>query len=219
MVDRRRTWCWFRASGVQRAALAGVVLWSNHSIIDWQITGFGGLAGACVVVGKISGRGNGVGGLSGWVVVGCGVIVVIVGCVVAGGRGGGSELSVLELMCVVFLGVECVMLEGGGGGGIEFKGVGGEEGAVAVVLALVAAASALGRSWPSSSHCHGPFEYVRQAFIVVLESRWEVSFLGVLGGRLVGSVFGMGLASTTSAASAPSGGVPGGRRTRLQTHS
>jgi len=62
MVDQCRTWCWFRASSVQRVALAGVVLWSNHSIIDRQITGFGGLAGACVMVGKISGRGNGVGG-------------------------------------------------------------------------------------------------------------------------------------------------------------
>jgi len=48
--------------------------------------------------------------------------------------------------------------------------------------------------------------------------RWKVSFLGVLVRRLVGSVVGRGWVLTTSAASAPSGGVPGGRRIRLQTH-
>ncbi len=61
MVNRRRTGCWLRASGVQRAVLAGVVLWSSRSIIDRQI-GFGGLSGACVVVGEVIGRGNGVRG-------------------------------------------------------------------------------------------------------------------------------------------------------------
>ena len=89
---------------------------------------------------------------------------------------------------------------------------------VALASSLVAAASALGRAWPSSSRCRGPFDYVRRAVVVVLESRWEVSSLGVLGGRLVGSVFRRGLALTTLEASAPSGGVPVNRRRGLRTH-
>jgi len=124
MVDRRWTGCWVRASGVQRAVLAGVVLWSSRSTIDRQI-GCGGVTGACVVVGKIGGRGSGVRGLSGWVVVGCGIVVV--GGVVTMGRGGGSNLSVMGLTCA-FVGVAGVLLEGGGGGVMEFDGVSGGEG-------------------------------------------------------------------------------------------
>jgi len=104
-----------------------VVLWSSRSTIDRRI-GCGGLAGSCVVVGKIGGRGSGVRGLSVWGVVGCGVVVVVVGGVVAVGRGVGSKLSVAGLTCVVLVGVACVMLEGGGGSGMEFNGVGCEEG-------------------------------------------------------------------------------------------
>ena len=85
------------------------------------------MAGACVVVIERSvGRGDGVRGLSDWVVVGCGVVVV--GGVIAVGRVGGSRLSVVELTCVAVVGVAWVMWEGGGGGGTDFSGVGGEEG-------------------------------------------------------------------------------------------
>ncbi len=40
--------------------------------MERQITGFGRLAGACVMGSKISGSGNKFGGLSGWVVAGGG---------------------------------------------------------------------------------------------------------------------------------------------------
>ncbi len=80
------------------------------------------------MVGKLGGMGIGVRVLSGWVVVGCGVVViVVVGGVFVVGRGGGSNLSVVDLSCA-FVGVAGVLLEGGGSGGMEFDGVGGGEG-------------------------------------------------------------------------------------------
>jgi len=88
----------------------------------------GRVAGACVVMGKIGGMGIRVRVLSGWVVVGCGVVViVVVGSVFVVGRGGGSNLSVVDLACT-FVGVAGVLLEGCGGGGMEVDGVGGGEG-------------------------------------------------------------------------------------------
>jgi len=125
-MGRRGTGCWVRASGVQRAALAGVVLWSIRSTIDRQV-GCGRVAGACVVVGKIGGRGNGVRGLSGWVGVCCSVVVVVVGGVVTMSRGVASNSSVMELTCTV-VDVSGVLLEGGGGCAMECGGVGGGEG-------------------------------------------------------------------------------------------
>jgi len=123
MWNRRWTGCWCRASGVQRAALAGVVLYISRSIIERQI-GFGGLAGACVVViERSAGRGDGVRGLSDWVVVGC--VVVVVGGGIAMGRVGGFRLSVEDRTCVAVVGVSWV-LEGGGGGGTDLSGIGGE---------------------------------------------------------------------------------------------
>jgi len=109
------------------ASLAGMMLWSSCSINDRQIGG-GRLAGACVGVGEISGRGDGVRGQAGWVVVGCGVIAVVVGSVISMGRLSGSELSIVELMGIALVGVAFVMLEGVGGSGMGLKGVGGEEG-------------------------------------------------------------------------------------------
>jgi len=53
--------------------------------MERQITGLGMFAGACVVVSEISGRGVEFGGLLGWVVVVCGIVVV--GGVVAVGKG------------------------------------------------------------------------------------------------------------------------------------
>jgi len=83
----------------------------------------------------MNGRGGESGGLSGWVVVGGGVVVVFDGGVVAGvGRGGGSELSVLELTYGALVGVACVMLGVGGGGGRELNGVVGEEGGGGVLV-------------------------------------------------------------------------------------
>ncbi len=135
-VGRRRTECCLRASGVQTASLAGMMLWSSRSINDRQIGG-GVLAGACVGVGDISGRGDGVRGRAGWVVVGCGVVAVVVGSVISVGRLSGSELSIVELTGVALVGVAFVMLEGVGGGGMGLKGVGGEEGVGGGVVVVV----------------------------------------------------------------------------------
>jgi len=134
-MGRRGTGCWVRASGVQRAALAGVVLCSSRSTIDRQI-GCGGVAGACVVVGRVSGRGNGVRGLSGWVGVCCSVVVVVVGGVVTVSRGVGSNSSVVELTCTV-VDVSGVLLEGGGGCAMECGGVSGGEGVGGGVVVVV----------------------------------------------------------------------------------
>jgi len=79
-----------------------------------------------VVIERSVGRGDGVRGLSDWVVVGCGIVVV--GGVIAVDRVGGSRLSVMELTCVSVVGVAWVMLEGGGGSVMEFDGVDGREG-------------------------------------------------------------------------------------------
>jgi len=79
----------------------------------------------------MSRRGGEFGGLSGWVVVGSGGIIVIDGSVVTGvGGGGRSKLSVLGLAFGASLGV--VVLEVGGGR--ELNGVGGGEGGCGVVV-------------------------------------------------------------------------------------
>ncbi len=72
----------------------------------------------------VSERGSKFGGLSGWVVVGCGVSVV---GVVAVGRGGGSDLLIM-LACGSFVCVACVVVEGGGGSDMEFSGIGVRDG-------------------------------------------------------------------------------------------
>jgi len=92
------------------------------------------------------------------------------------------------------------------------------EGRVAVVLALVAAASVLGGACSSLSCCDGPVDCHPQAFVVVLWLRLGVSVLGVLRGRLVGSVIGMGLVLLTAVASALYVGMSGGHHTVWQMH-
>jgi len=89
-------------------AWAGVVLWTSRSIMERRVNGVGGLAGACVVGSRVRGEGNKFGGLSGWVVVGGGIIVGSVGSGM--GRGGGSDLSVIGLTFGVLLGGACVVL-------------------------------------------------------------------------------------------------------------
>ncbi len=66
--------------------------------------------------------------------------------------------------------------------------VGSTERRGALALAAVSAAAALGRSCSSCFCCSEPVDYVQQAFVTVLQSKWEVAFWGVLGGGLVGSV-------------------------------
>jgi len=81
------------ASGVQRAALAGVLVSINLSIRERWICGVGvaGVSGA-----EVSGRGRGskIGGL-GWVGVGCCVVGIGVGA--AWGIGSGASVVVLTL--------------------------------------------------------------------------------------------------------------------------
>jgi len=150
----------------------------------------------------VSGRGGKFGGLSGWVVVGDGVvIVVIVGSIIlVMGRRGRSELSVVGLTfgSVGVAGVKYVVLEVGEGGGGSVMGSSVRRGVVASVSA--AAASIWRGACSNSSGCDGPVDCVQQAFVAAQPSRWKVSFLGVLGGRLVGAVGGRGLASSASAA-------------------
>jgi len=79
----------------------------------------------------VSGGGGKFGGLSGWVVVGDGVIVVVVGSIIlVVGRRGRSEFSVIGLTfgSVGVAGVNSVVLEVGECGGGECGGVVGEEG-------------------------------------------------------------------------------------------
>jgi len=79
-----------------------------------------------------------------------------------------------------------------------------------VVLASTAAASALGRAWPSLSCCDGAVDSFQQVYVAVLHSKWEVAVSGVLGGRLVGVVArGGGLASLALAASEVRRCLPG----------
>jgi len=143
-MDRCRM-CW-RASGVQRAAWAGVALWTIRSIMERRVPGVGGVAGACVVGSRLSGEGDGFEELSGWVVVVDGGIVV--GSVGSGvGRGGGSSLSVVGLTCGAFLGVACVVLEVGGGGGRRSDRVGGVEGDGGSVVGSCGFVASRGFEW------------------------------------------------------------------------
>jgi len=80
----------------------------------------------------VSGEGNELGGLLGWVAVGGGIIVGSIGSGV--GRGGGSDLSVVGLTFGALLGVACVVLEVGGGRWRESDGVGSVEGGGGVVV-------------------------------------------------------------------------------------
>jgi len=79
----------------------------------------------------VSGGGGKFGGLSGWVVVGDGVVIVVVGSIISVvGRRGRSELSVIGLTfgSVGVAGVKSVVVEVGECGGGECGGVVSEEG-------------------------------------------------------------------------------------------
>jgi len=84
----------------------------------------------------------------------------------------------------------------------------------AVSLSSTAAASALGRAWPSLSGCDGAVDSFRQVCVAVLHSKWEVAVSGVLGERLVGAVARSGgLASSALAASEVRRCLPGASQT------
>ncbi len=177
--------------------------------MERQITGFGGLVLAYVTGSKVSSRGDKFGGLSVWIVVDDGVVIVIGSIVLVVGGRGRSELSVIGLtfgpLVLHVLDVLCWRLVEVVGESL--MGLVVRRGVRASVSA--AAASALGGACPSSSSCGGPVDCIQQAFIAVQPSRWKVSFLGVLGGRLVGVVGGRGLASSALAASRGRKGLPG----------
>ncbi len=87
---------------------------------------------ACVAGSEVSGRGGKFRGLSVWIVVGDGVVVIGGIIWVVGGRGR-SELSVEGLTFSSGVACSgCVVLEVGGGSGGEFGGVGSEEGGASV---------------------------------------------------------------------------------------
>jgi len=94
-------WCWaFRrwwASGVQRAAWIGVMLWINRSIKERLIIGVGGGTGVGGTDGQVGGRVSELVGLSGWVSIVCWVVVFGSGSVGVVGRRGGFGLSAVVL--------------------------------------------------------------------------------------------------------------------------
>ncbi len=95
-----------------------------------------------------------------------------------------------------------------GTGGWSLLGLAVWRGAVASSSA--ASALAVGRAWPSASRCDGPVDCFQQAFVAVLQSRWEVAFVGVLGGRLDGAASGSAsLASSASTSLIVSRRLPG----------
>jgi len=93
----------------------------------------------------------------------------------------------------------CRLVEAGGG---SWMGLGLAVWRGAVASSLAAAASAVRGAGPGSSWCDGPVDYLQQACVAVQRSMWEVAFLGVWGGRLVGSASGLtSLALSSSATS------------------
>jgi len=163
----------------------------------------------------VSDEGGKFGGLSGWVVVGDGVIVVVVGSIISVvGRRGRSEFSVIGLTfgSVGVAGVNSVVLEVGECGGGSVVGSSVRRGVVASVSA--AAASIRRGACSVSSGCDGPVDCVQQAFVAEQPSRWRVSLLGVLGGRFVDAVGGRGLASSASAAAGGRKSLPVALRMR-----
>jgi len=119
-------WCWafrrWQASGVQRAAWVGVVLWINHSIKERLIIGVGGGTGVGGADGRVGVRVSELMGLPGWVSVVCCVVVVGSGGVgVVGSRGGFCLSAVMLTLGVVgaWLGVSFNASYVVGGGGKE----------------------------------------------------------------------------------------------------
>jgi len=148
-----------------------------------------------------------VGGL-GWVGVGCCVVVIVGGFSTVSSGWSGLSVIVLTLgVAGTLVGSAVGVLGMAGGSKGKSDWVGGEEGTV--VLASTAVALVLGRAWPHLSCCNRPVNYFQQAFIVVLHLRWEVTFVCVLGGRLVGLVVRWGVLSLALAASAVSKGLLG----------
>jgi len=124
-------WCWAfrrRTSGVQRAAWVGVVLLISHSIKERLIIGVGGGTEVGDADGKVGGRVSKVVGLSGWVSVVCGVIVIGSGSIGVMGGGGRFGLSAVVLTLGVvgtWLGVLYKVLQVVGGSERESDWVGG----------------------------------------------------------------------------------------------
>ncbi len=156
--------------------------------MERQIAGFGGLAGACVVGSRVSGRGNEFGGLSSWVVVVGGVVI---GSIVSGmARRGRSDLSVVGLTFGALLGVACIVLEVGGGGGRESDGVSGVEGGGGIIIDSCSFGS--GEIWAKFFPLQWACQLLSTGFCRSAAVKVGGCFFGcVLGGRLVGLVSGV----------------------------
>ena len=99
----------------------------SRSIRERWISGVG-VAGGGVAGSRVSGGGGKFGGLSGWVVVGDGVVLVVGSIISVVGRRCRSELSVVGLIFGSVGVAVVVVLKVGEGGEGEGDGVVGEEG-------------------------------------------------------------------------------------------
>jgi len=178
----------------------------SRSIRERWISGVG-VAGGGVAGSRVSGEGGKFGGLSGWVVVGDGVVLVVGSIISVVGRRCRSELSVVGLIFGSVGVAVVVVLKVGEGGGGRVMGLSVRRGVVALVSAVVA--SIRRGACSRSSGCDGPVDCVQQAFVAEQPSGWKVSLLGVLGGRLVGAVGGRGLLPLASAAAGGRKSLPG----------
>ena len=129
MADRCRTWCFFRTSGVQWAALVGAVLWSIRSIRE-RLSGGGEMTGPSGTVGKGVGKGGESEGLGRFVVGSC--VVCVGGGFVACSTGMSVSVGVLTGLSITVLSgaVGVLGLVGGGEGGSGWGG--GDDGGVVV---------------------------------------------------------------------------------------